>query len=389
MMNANENHLDQSYLRKVDSNADTSIGQTIYAADLFCGCGGLTLGVREACYALGHRLEVILAIDQYEPSLDVYKANFQPQHAYKNDIWEFINGKSGDATTPEEKALLEQLGRIDILLAGPPCQGHSDLNNRTRRKDKRNELYERVGRFAELTQPRFILIENVPNVVHADEKIIEKTTLVLEKCNYNIDTGIVDLTEFGVPQKRMRHVLIASLDKDIRIEDVRLRHRISAARTVKWAIEDLEQTSLNGILNKATRHSPENMKRINYLFENNLYDLPNALRPVCHRNGHSYKSMYGRMRYDEPAQTITSGYGCPGQGRFIHPTQARALTPHEAARLQFFPDFFDFTAAKNRTSLAFMIGNAVPMNLSYSFCLEFLAGVNEASQQMIKGARSA
>jgi DNA (cytosine-5)-methyltransferase 1 len=83
--------------------------------------------------------------------------------------------------------------------------------------------------------------------------------------------------------------------------------------------------------------------------------------------------MYGRLRYDRPSQTITSGFTSPGQGRFIHPSQQRTLTPHEAARLQFFPDFFDFSASKKRGDLAKMIGNAVPMKLSYMLCLELLA----------------
>jgi DNA (cytosine-5)-methyltransferase 1 len=82
--------------------------------------------------------------------------------------------------------------------------------------------------------------------------------------------------------------------------------------------------------------------------------------------------MYGRMRYDEPSQTITSGFSSPGQGRYIHPVRPRTLTPHEAARLQFFPDFFDFSMVKYRSSLATMIGNAVPMKLSYAVGLELL-----------------
>jgi DNA (cytosine-5)-methyltransferase 1 len=83
--------------------------------------------------------------------------------------------------------------------------------------------------------------------------------------------------------------------------------------------------------------------------------------------------MYGRLKPHEPAQTITSGFGSPGQGRFVHPTQLRTLTPHEAARLQFFPDFFDFSLAKKKTALASMIGNAAPMKLSYVFGLELLS----------------
>ena len=97
-----------------------------------------------------------------------------------------------------------------------------------------------------------------------------------------------------------------------------------------------------------------------WLLEHDAYDLPNALRPECHRNDHSYKSMYGRLKWNEPAQTITSGFSCIGQGRYMHPDQPRALTAHEAARIQSFPDYFDFSAAIRRSDVATMIGNAVP-----------------------------
>jgi DNA (cytosine-5)-methyltransferase 1 len=76
--------------------------------------------------------------------------------------------------------------------------------------------------------------------------------------------------------------------------------------------------------------------------------------------------MYGRLWWDRPAQTITSGYGSMGQGRYVHPDGYRTLTPHEAARLQFFPDWFDF-GERTRTAWADAIGNAVPMKLSYVF----------------------
>src|SRR5262249_32294085 len=120
--------------------------------------------------------------------------------------------------------------------------------------------------------------------------------------------------------------------------------------------------------------SQENQQRIKHLHDKGIYDLPNSIRPVCHQNDeHSYRSMYGRILPDEPAQTLTCGFASPGQGRYVHPTQRRTLTPHEAARLQFFPDSFDFSGVPSRKALARMIGNAVPMKLSYAFCLEFLA----------------
>ena len=113
-----------------------------------------------------------------------------------------------------------------------------------------------------------------------------------------------------------------------------------------------------------SRMTPRNRKRVEYLFKHDVYNLPNKQRPPCHKNGHSYISMYGRLHWDQPAQTITTGFGCMGQGRFVHPTRPRVITPHEAARIQGFPDFFDFSAASTRRSLQDLIGNAVPPLIS-------------------------
>ena len=76
--------------------------------------------------------------------------------------------------------------------------------------------------------------------------------------------------------------------------------------------------------------------------------------------------MYGRLRWDRPAQTVTSGFGSMGQGRYVHPLRPRTLTPHEAARLQFLPDYVDFSRVAKRTALATMIGNVAPPRLTIS-----------------------
>jgi DNA (cytosine-5)-methyltransferase 1 len=115
--------------------------------------------------------------------------------------------------------------------------------------------------------------------------------------------------------------------------------------------------------------------RARWLQEHEAFDLPNRLRPPCHKNkpNHRYKSMYGRLQWDKPTQTITTGFGSPGQGRYFHPTQLRTLTPHEAARIQFFPDWYDFSAATTRASLAESIGNAVPAKLGFRLALHLLS----------------
>jgi DNA (cytosine-5)-methyltransferase 1 len=364
-----------SFLRKSQKDQVDNSLPSVRVADLFSGCGGLSLGVQEACNDEGYRFEAVFAVDIDPICLDVYKANFNPIKALEADIREIVDGEGGADLTWREKSLIGNLPAIDILLAGPPCQGHSDLNNHTRREDERNMLYERVGRFAEITNPTFILIENVPNIIHSHEKVLDNTVRILRECGYQVDTGVVDLSDLGIPQRRKRHILIASEREKVSIKAIIDKYKVPEKLTLRWAIGDLEQANTKNIFNAPTNHNLNNMARINYLFKHDIYDLPNPLRPPCHQNGHSYKSMYGRMKYDEPAQTITSGYGCPGQGRFIHPNQPRTLTPHEAARVQFFPDFFDFTKAKNRSALAFMIGNAVPMKLSYVLCMEFLAQI--------------
>jgi len=364
---------DQAFLRGYRYIAAKPSGPPIRTADIFCGCGGLSLGIREACRAVGRPFLSVLAVDSNPSSLEVYKDNFSPLTSSGEDIQTLLDRDFGDPPSPRETAWLAAIGPVEILVAGPPCQGHSDLNNQTRRTDPRNKLYERIGRFAELFRPAHLLVENVPGVVHDRERSLDRTAQYIESLGYHVDTSIVDVARLGVPQKRRRHVLVASLVGPISIQDVLERHQVPE-RSVAWSIRDLEKTEANGPFDAATQHSAVNLSRIRYLLANDQYDLPNTLRPSCHQNDeHSYRSMYGRLSWTEPAQTVTSGFGSPGQGRFIHPSQARTLTPREAARLQFFPDSYSFAGAPTRRSLASMIGNAAPMKLSWVFGIEFIA----------------
>lgn len=364
---------DQAFLRSPDGVSHKSPRGAVRTVDLFCGCGGLSLGAREASSAIGRRFESILAVDQDQASLQVFEDNFTPSWAYDSDISELLDGDVGQRLQRSEKELVQRLRSVDLLLAGPPCQGHSALNNHTRGRDGRNKLYEKVARFVEITGPEHVLVENVPPVIHGYGRALDKTAEQLVSFGYKVDAGTVDLAELGVPQRRKRHVLIASHSRSVSIEDVVEKHRVEKARSVRWAIADLSRKRASLILDAPSILSRVNTNRINYLFRYGLYNLPDHRRPICHQRTHSYKSMYGRLSYNEPAQTITSGFGSPGQGRFIHPTRPRTLTPHEAARLQFFPDSFDFSSIRLRASLANMIGNAVPMKLSYVFTLEFIS----------------
>jgi DNA (cytosine-5)-methyltransferase 1 len=364
---------DQAFLKSGKGCWHRPLRGEMRVADLYSGCGGLSLGAREACIAFGRNFKSVLAVDKDKDSRNVYTNNFSPQVFHDEDIWKLLTGEIGKRLNSGEKSLAKRIGRIDVLLAGPPCQGHSDLNNYTRRDDKRNHLYERVARFAEVATPSHLIIENVPTVIHGKDKSLDRTLNRLRELNYNVSSQVVNLELLGVPQRRKRHVVIASLKKPISIDSVIARNSVSKERSLKWAISDLEQEEAVGIFRTPSVLHRTNLQRIDYLMENDIYDLPNHLRPICHQDEHSYVSMYGRLHYDKPAQTITSGFGSPGQGRYIHPTQRRTLLPHEAARVQFFPDSFDFSSVTLRTALANMLGNAVPMLLAYVFCLEFLS----------------
>jgi DNA (cytosine-5)-methyltransferase 1 len=209
-----------------------------------------------------------------------------------------------------------------------------------------------------------VLIENVPTVQHDVEQVVELTKRALKRGGYAIGEAVLDLSRLGAPQRRRRHVILALRDRrrnpQALLNDLDYRCSKHQERSVRWAIGDLLTAKGNGLFTTASTPTPENGRRIEYLFDNREYDLPNTERPICHQSDHSYLSMYGRLTWTEPAQTVTTGFGSMGQGRYVHPSRRRTITPHEAARLQMLPDFMDFTTVKTRSSLAKLIGNAVP-----------------------------
>jgi len=275
-----------------------------------------------------------------------------------------FNGRIGDDPTRREQTVADVVGDLDVLLGGPPCQGHSDLNNYTRRNDPKNDLYVRMARAAEVLLPRLVVIENVPPVQWDTGKVVSTTEAALRDLGYQTAGAVIDSSSAGVPQRRKRFIMLASrvpgIDPSLVL--TALASRRPEVRTVAWAIEDLKDLTSEIGIDLPSKVSRDNADRIAYLSENAVQDLPNSERPKCHRDdpNHTYKSMYGRLSWAKPAQTITTGFTSMGQGRFVHPSRARTLTPHEAARLQTFPDWFDWGDAKKRTLLSTMIGNAVP-----------------------------
>ena len=312
------------------------------------------------------------AVDLDAIATRTYAANFPTAAALCRDVAALLPGRIGTRLTPGERLLTKQYPDVDVLVGGPPCQGHSDFNNRTRHSDDKNELYQTMVRAAEVLAPQHILIENVPGALNDRRAVVQRTADALDHLGYRVDMGIVDLSRLGVPQTRRRLVMLASLTRPVTPAEVVDRHRRDI-RTVGWAIQDLANQSGDTLVDAPARSAPATRQRIDYLFEHGQFDLPDSQRPACHAGGgHSYKSIYGRLAWDRPAQTVTTGFYSMCMGRNVHPSQRRTLTAHEAARLQYIPDWFSFDGVTHRTALARMIGNAVPSRLSYAVALEWL-----------------
>lgn len=371
---------DLAFLLRTSRPAYEDMSAPIRIVDLFCGCGGLSLGIAEAAARAGRGSQIALAVDHDQDAVAVFRANFPTATVRHDAVDVLLNGQLGARRTNAERAIADETEDVDILVGGPPCQGYSDLNNHTRRADPRNALYARMARAAWLLQPSVVLIENVPAIQH-DRGGLETTLSWLRKAGYLVEHGVVDLLRLGAPQRRRRHIVLAVRDDQGWAPKPVLESLqppcAAHVREVRWAIGDLEHVQPQRVIDIPSVPTPTNAERIRWLFDNDAYDLPNDKRPQCHHSEHSYVSMYGRLRWDEPAQTVTTGFGSMGQGRYVHPSRQRTLTPHEAARLQMLPDFFDFSSARSRGAIARMIGNMVPPVLGIAVgarVLEELAG---------------
>ena len=369
---------------------------TIKIADLFCGAGGLSSGVREAIRACGFRYKSVLAVDIDPIALDVYRRNFDPAQTSNGDAWISVTknystriDKAHFTATPQvlNENLRGPIGSVDILIGGPPCEGHSNSNNHTRRTDQRNSYYVVMPAMAVVLGARAVIVENVPGVQHDHREVLKVARELFETSGYYVDAAVVDATALGLPQTRKRHVLIASKERQPKLEMI-INALRRPQRDLSWAIDDLRCIGSTDPFDSVPTLSEVNQRRIKYLFDNNEYDLPNHQRPASHRNGHTYPSIYGRLRWDQPSGTITTGFNTPGRGRYIHPDIQRTITAHEAARIQGFPDVFEFKLVNGttptRAALAKMIGDAVPPPMGYVAGLAALAAMDLSHEQLTR-----
>ncbi|MFH0985196.1 MAG: DNA cytosine methyltransferase [Candidatus Omnitrophota bacterium] len=317
------------------------------ALDLFCGCGGMTVGLKKAGF------QVLGAVDIDPPSVKTYKANHRGVKVWKADI------RNLDPFDLLEELNIDQ-GNLDLLAGCPPCQGFSmmrTLNGSVRVDDPRNDLLLEIHRFAEAFRPRAVMMENVPGL--AKDDLFSCFCQHMEKLGYLGDHRILNAAEYGVPQRRRRLIYLAGFGIEIAFAG-----KTSKLKTVRDAIGGLPKAGVSGDpAHDLSEHRTPNVAKIIRLIPKNggsRKDLPKKFQLECHKRCNGFKDVYGRMSWNDVAPTITSGCFNPSKGRFLHPEEDRAITMREAALLQGFPPRYKFPTANNKITLAMMIGNALP-----------------------------
>lgn len=318
------------------------------AVDLFAGCGGLTQGLKSAGF------KVVAALDIDHLAAETYRANHPEVHFIEKDI----RAVSGVELL---QGLGIETGALDVLAGCPPCQGFSTLrtkNSGKAVKDDRNDLVLEFLRFVQEIKPQSVMLENVPGL--ATDRRFSRFRKGLRELGYIGKKGILDVSQYGVPQRRNRLIFLATLTKRPSLA----KPNKGGVMTVRDAISELAPPGNSGdaLHDLKKRHTNKVKQMIKRIPKDggSRSSLPEAMRLDCHKKCDGFKDVYGRMKWDDVAPTITSGCTNPSKGRFLHPEQNRAITLREASILQGFPKLYKFPVMTNKGAIALMIGNALP-----------------------------
>src|SRR3989344_2982415 len=320
------------------------------AIDLFSGCGGLTLGLKQAGF------KVIGAVEIDSLAAETYATNHLKVKVWERDIREL---KGSEIL----RALKIKKGELSLLAGCPPCQGFSSMRTRNGKKkiqDKRNDLVFDYLRLVKDLRPKAVMMENVPAL--AENRRMGVLKKELKKLGYETNGTplVLNTAEYGVPQRRRRMILIGS-----RLGKVELPKGSDTRETVRSAIAHLPVPGKSGDLLHDFKEirDPKTIRMFKLIPKDggSRTDLPAKYQLACHkRYPQGFKDVYGRMSWDEVSPTITGGCVSPSKGRFLHPTQNRSITLREAALLQTFPEKYFFSLKKGKQGAALMIGNALP-----------------------------
>ena len=329
--------------------------------DLFCGCGGLSLGFEKAGF------EVAYAIDMWSKAIDTYNYNHKKKVAECKDIHEL---------TDEKIKELNKKNDVIGVIGGPPCQGYSKVGTRDI-NDPRNHLYLEYCRVVKQLSPEFFVLENVGGLLTLSNGMFKKDIINrFTELGYNVEFQEICAADYGVPQNRRRVFFVGMKNRVFKFPD-----KLDTLVTSKDAIGDLVPLNLENGLDDLHPYAMESQNEYQKMLRGNLsevknhqitihtektiniikqvpdggtiYDLPQKYWEV-----RKYRKGFERMPSGRPCHTVDTGHR-----NYFHYCENRIPTARENARLQSFPDDYIFLGTK--TDQYQEIGNAVPPILAF------------------------
>ena len=337
-----------------------------YLIDLFSGCGGLSFGFEQAGF------ECLIGVDIEQSALNTFAHNHKHAKALNLDL-------SDDLSIEK---IIEKIGdrKIEIIVAGPPCQGFS-LTGKRDENDKRNKLFYSVFKLAEQIKPKYIVIENVPGIKTLYEGRARNAIISeFERLGYSNSEKLLYAPDYGVPQIRKRMFFVGILNGEkfefptptnTKENYVTCEQAIGDLPSLEFSLgntvseyeceaiseyQKLMRKNSTKLLNHVgTRHTDHVISVIKQVPEGgNNKDLPKGVG-----NSRKFNEAWTRYHSKKPSKTIDTGHR-----NHFHYKWNRIPTARENARLQSFPDNFEFLG--NKTQQYRQIGNAVPPLLGYA-----------------------
>jgi len=333
--------------------------------DLFSGAGGLSLGLE-----MNDLFSTVVATDFFKSSLDTFKRNMPNVQTIFGDI---LDKNIKKKIVDESKKR-----KVNMIVGGPPCQGFSNKGKKLGLSDPRNFLFLEYVDIVKELQPEIFIIENVKTLTTASNGyFINEIQSKFKDLGYIVSYKVLKASDYGVPQSRERTFVIGSKTISFNFNTL---GKIDKIITVKDAISDLhylnsgEGEIIANYVNKpqsvyqkeirknakklfnhtATRHSKIALYKLALIpAEKGKEYLPQELL-----GNQKFKTTWGRLEWNNVSPTIDTRFDTPSNGKNSHPELNRAITPREAARIQSFPDTFEFLGSK--TEICRQIGNAVP-----------------------------
>ncbi|VEU62067.1 cytosine-specific methyltransferase [Mesomycoplasma dispar] len=343
--------------------------------DLFCGAGGFSLGFEQVS-----NFKTVLANDISDDVLKTFAKNFPNTIIIKGDI---LNPLIQEQIIEKAKEL-----KVNMIIGGPPCQGFSNKGKKLGLKDPRNFLFLEYLKLVKAIRPKIFIIENVKTLLSSAKGFfIEKIRQEIEKLGYFVNYDVLNSYNYGIPQIRERAIIIAFKEKMLEfpkkysekvsvfdaISDLSYLESNQGEHKATYLLEPKSQYQQQMRLNspvlynhKSTNHSKIALEKLTLIpKEKGKEFLPKEML-----GKQKFKTTWGRLKWDQPSPTIDTRFDTPSNGTNSHPVLNRSITPREAARLQSFPDNFEFLGTK--TSICKQIGNAVPPLLSKSIALSLI-----------------